>query len=342
MSGVNFNSHGYLPVGTTGTSGYSPGSDSGYESEPEDIAENPVSGGGPVSLAGATSTFDVDGFLAGLTPAEKGALNELLGILGNALPGLLANPEQIPDPAEAALPVGQGAGGAWKRPTERPDKSKTAEDIINDPANKVLKNLGDQKDIKVDLLKKRFGDWTADNPDPNARADAAYRAAETLKHIDTLPGANGQHRGAASGDGDISGITKDGDARHGTEAGVLKDFAEKGWEYLEGLKGLPKTKDSHVRMDGTNKDDFQWFLGEVGKKIFFIPGLSNVLQGIGESKNGIGGMFLGGLSAVLKTWEGAASGIVDGLKKGRINPASVLASAYMGALETSMPSEPGA
>ena len=31
------------------------------------------------------------------------------------------------------------------------------------------------------------------------------------------------------GDGNIEGITKDGDARHGTEAGMVKDFAEKGY-----------------------------------------------------------------------------------------------------------------
>lgn len=44
--------------------------------------------------------------------------------------------------------------------------NRSADQIIND--NPVLKNLGNQKDIKQEELKKQFGDWTANNPDEKA------------------------------------------------------------------------------------------------------------------------------------------------------------------------------
>lgn len=176
------------------------------------------------------------------------------------------------------------------------DDTRTAEEIIDD--NPVLKNLGDQKDIKRDLLKERSGDWTSDNTDPESRADAAYNMAKVLNWIDGSNDSKGNSRGLA--DGDIQGITSSGDARHGTEAGKLKDFAEQGFGVFSDDQRLDKTNDKQVRQDGSNKDNFEHFMDQVGE-IFspvlqafsFIPGLDMVGGMAGQGLNMLGsdGMF---------------------------------------------------
>ncbi|KOC91410.1 hypothetical protein NG42_05975 [Winslowiella iniecta] len=183
--------------------------------------------------------------------------------------------------------------------------NRSADEIID--ANPVLKNLGNQKDIKRDQLKERFGDWTADNKDPKSRADAAYNMACVLNSIKGLNGSDGSERTEISANDKIEGITKDGDARHGTEAGVLKDIAEQGLKMLPDNKNLPETNDTHVRKDGTNKDNFQWGMGEIGKVLSNIPVLKSVLaptfNNIGEARN-LGEVFTGGLKGL---GEGALS-----------------------------------
>ncbi|WP_437881020.1 hypothetical protein [Pseudomonas sp. LRF_L74] len=216
------------------------------------------------------------------------------------------------------------------KPTEATGRPKgdtrSAEEIID--ANPILKNLGDQKDINREGAYKQLGDWTEKNKDPQSRADAAYNAAKVLNWIDSSEGADGQDRSEVSGKGDLYGITKDGDARHGTPAGNWKDFTEKGYSALKDDHRLDKTKDTHVRADGTNKDNFQWFAGEVGKKLWFIPFVSNTLVGIGESKDGLGGAIKGGLSGYFGTIAAGLEGALDGLKKGKINPFQAILGAY--------------
>lgn len=155
------------------------------------------------------------------------------------------------------------------KPTDKrpPGDTRTAEEIIDD--NPVLKNLGHQKDIDREGLKKQCGDWEHD-PDPAKRADAAYRVAEVLKYIDSSKSAKGLDRGPVAGDGDIQGITKSGDARHGTEAGLLKDFAKNGYGALKADHRLDTTKDSHVRENGTNKDNFEWGFEKAMKYLKFL------------------------------------------------------------------------
>ncbi|MHA6494633.1 hypothetical protein ACX0MV_15490 [Pseudomonas borbori] len=177
--------------------------------------------------------------------------------------------------------------------TGRPEgDTRSAEEII--AANPALANLGDQKDIKRDQLKERFGDWTADNPDPEARADAAYNAAKVLNWIDSSNNREGGYRGP--GDGDIQGITSSGDARHGTEAGNLKDFAEQGYGALKADHRLDQTNDKHVRLDGSNKDNFEKFMDDVGQALgpllqmfSFIPGMQIASGALGAF--GSDGMF---------------------------------------------------
>lgn len=193
---------------------------------------------------------------------------------------------------ESLLPLleGEGGGGGGQGPqrpegpTGRPDgDNRSADEIIAD--SPVLANLGDQKDIQIDKLKEQCGDWTSDNPDPESRADAAYNMSQVLEYIDSSSNREGGYRG--EGDGDIQGITDDGDARHGTEAGMLKDFGDQGYSALPENHQLDQTNDEYVELDGSNKDNFEKFMDDVGEalgpllQIFsFIPGVSMLSQGI--------------------------------------------------------------
>ena len=206
-----------------------------------------------------------------------------------------------------------------------PGDNRTAEQIIND--NPILKNLGHQKDVSRSLAYKLLGDWTSNNKDPDARADAAFNAARVLNYIDTSLSADGEHRGKAHGNGDLEGITRSGDARHGTPAGMWKDFTEQGYLALREHHRLDSTSDTHVRTDGTNKDNVQWAAGEAGKRTRFIPGLSNILLGIGDSEPGVIGAIKGAKAGFDKTradgfdeaLASATRGNLVGVVKGYIN-----------------------
>lgn len=206
-----------------------------------------------------------------------------------------------------------------------PGDNRTAEQIIND--NPILKKLGHQKDINRSLAYKLLGDWTSNNKDPDARADAAFNAARVLNYIDTSLSADGEHRGKAHGNGDLEGVTRSGDARHGTPAGMWKDFTEQGYLALHEHHRLDSTSDTHVRKDGTNKDNVQWAAGEAGKRTRFIPGLSNILLGIGDSEPGVIGAIKGAKAGFDKTradgfdeaLASATRGNLVGVVKGYIN-----------------------
>ncbi len=204
--------------------------------------------------------------------------------------------------------------------------TRSAQEIID--ANPVLKNLGDQKDIKRDELKQRFGDWTENNPDPASRADAAYNMARVLNSIKGLNNRDGGSRGDLADNGKIDGITKNGDARHGTEAGVLKDIAEQGLKALPSNGNLPKTNDSHVREDGTNKDNFQWAMGEIGKVLSNIPILKSVLapmfNNMGEAR-GLGDVFTGALKGIGEGAMSAARGPVGWAMTAATDTAQIVA-----------------
>ncbi len=143
--------------------------------------------------------------------------------------------------------------------------TRSAKDIIDgDP---TLKNLGNQSRVK-DNLKKQVGNF--DN-DP----DGAYRASQVLQHIKQSKTSDGKDR---SGD-----VTKDGDARHGTEAGLLQDFGKNGCSILQNNQNLGKTNDQRVKQDGTNMDNTTFAgheiahglsqaTGWVGKQLDKLPG----------------------------------------------------------------------
>lgn len=248
-------------------------------------------------------------------PQNGGLMQQLMMLIG--LQSLLQEPR-----TDLSVMFGDQGGSETEKdisvpPTDKNLKgrptgdNRSAQEIID--ANPVLKNLGNQKDIKRDELKKRFGDWTEDNPDPASRADAAYNMARVLNSIKGLNNREGGARGDLANNGKIDGITKSGDARHGTEAGVLKDIAEQGLKALPGNRNLPQTKDSHVRLDGTNKDNFQWAMGEIGKSLSNIPILKSVVapmfNNMGEAR-GLGGVFTGALKGIGEGAMSAARGPV--------------------------------
>lgn len=260
--------------------------------------------------------------MSGLSAQQDGdMLPAMLMLLGMEGAG-------IPDDLLAGVLSGEGslqnAGNGVRsekdtsvRPTEEnltgrpPGDNRSAEQIIDD--NPVLKNLGNQKDIKRDQLKERFGDWTDANKDPKSRADAAWNMACVLNNVKGLNARDGSERTEISANEKIEGITKDGDARHGTEAGVLKDIAEQGLKMLPDNRQLPDTKDTHVRLDGTNKDNFQWGMGEFGKILSNIPVLKSVaapfFNNIGEARDP-GEVFTGGLKGLAEGGLSAARGPV--------------------------------
>ncbi|AKJ02493.1 hypothetical protein ATI61_108119 [Archangium gephyra] len=270
-----------------------------------------AAGGLPPELAGAPMR---DPFPAGGMPP---------GVGGNQAPTAAA------PLAEDGTPIPQATD---KRP--RGD-TRSAADIVNE--SPALARLGRQKDIKFNELCKQTGvDPKLGLKDSRQNPDAVYRLAKVLEYIDSSKISDGGERTGkvqgGKGDGNIEGITKHGDARHGTEAGMVKDFAEKGYASLGSAHRLPTTSDTHVKKDGSNKDNFQWFAGEAGKHLWFLPGVSNVLTGIGNSEGGVKGVIEGGLGGMVKTWKGAAEGVIGALGTGKVNPASALLGAYTGAL----------
>jgi len=294
---------------------------------------------GPVqSPVGQPARGPADSFEAGAINRRQptGAASRLEGALGLMSEPMMFAPRGLPrelqDLAPVAAPSGSGVPSASdKRPA---GDNRSAAQIVDDcPA---LKNLGRQKDIKFEQLCKQTGiDPKLDLKDAKQNPDAVYRLAKVLEFIDSAKAATGGERSNkvqnGRGDGNIEGITKDGDARHGTEAGMVKDFAEKGYSFL-GAHQLPTTQDTHVKADGSNKDNFQWFAGEAGKHLWFLPAVSNVLTGIGNSEGGLKGVIEGGAKGYLNTLKGAAEGIIGSITTGRANPASMLLGGAMGAL----------
>ncbi|WP_241150699.1 hypothetical protein [Pseudomonas viridiflava] len=276
-----------------------------------------------------------------LCPAAAGPSD---AVHAQARPLVAVNRHDTPPPPEKEYPGVVNADGSIietekdisDKPTEATGRPKgdtrTAEQIID--ANPILKQLGNQKDIKRTEAYARIGDWTDKNTDPKSRADAAFSAAKVLNWINSSDQADGAAR-QCSGDSNLEGITHDGDARHGTEAGNWKDFVEKGYSALKGDHRLDKTSDSHVRADGSNKDNVQAFAGELGKKLWPLPGISNVLVAVGGSKGGLAGAVKAGAGAAIETSIAAAEGATDAIKRGRINPASVAFQAAAGAMSES-------
>ncbi len=212
---------------------------------------------------------------------QSTALLQQIGQQGDA--AIAADQQQVA--AGAAGSAGVASNGKASDGTRIPqpdDKrpagdNRTAQQIIDD--NPTLKNLGNQSGVR-DALKKQVGDYTTD-------PDAAYRASEVVNYIKSSNASDGSKRSSdVTGDGKIEGFTKDGDARHGTEAGELQDFGKNGYSQLTNDDhNLQTTTDTHVNKDGTNKDNFQWGMEQVGdvlgKIVSAIPGIGQIASMFG-------------------------------------------------------------
>jgi len=184
----------------------------------------------------------------------------------------------------------QGAEGAQGQPqggaqmpsaNDKAPPGATAEQIVD--GNPTLKNLGNQSGVK-DNLKKQCGDWTDMSKSPQERADAAQRASNVVDYVKNAKDRDGDVRPKdITTNGKIEGFTKDGDARHGTEAGLLQDFGKYGYGHLKPDQRLDQTNDGHVKKNGTNMDNAEY----IGHKI--LDGLSKAFNFIGDLiKNTIG------------------------------------------------------
>ncbi|HEY4048480.1 MAG TPA: HrpF/NolX family T3SS translocon protein [Acidobacteriaceae bacterium] len=180
----------------------------------------------------------------------------------------------------------QGGNGQMPQPndTRPPGDTRSADQIV--AGNPTLKNLGNQAHV-MDNLKKQVGDWTDPKLTPDQRANAAYRASEVLNYIKSSNASDGSTRSSSvKDDGRVDGFTKSGDARHGTEAGALKDFGEQGYGALSQNHALDTTSDKYVNKDGTTKSTAQF----VGDQI--LTGLSDVEKALSQVASFIGDLHI--------------------------------------------------
>lgn len=187
--------------------------------------------------------------------------------------------------SQSSAPTADG-NGSMPQPndTRPPGDTRSADQIV--AANPTLAHLGNQDHV-MDNLKKQCGDWTNPSLTPDQRADAAYRASEVLNYIKSSNASDGSTRsGSVTDDGRIDGFTKSGDARHGTEAGALKDFGEQGYGALSQNHALDKTSDKYVNKDGTTKSTAQF----VGDQI--LTGVSAVEKIFSQAASFIGDLHI--------------------------------------------------
>lgn len=100
----------------------------------------------------------------------------------------------------------------------------------------VLKHFLDNRDNYhlIDDLKRQVGDWTVTNPDPEARANAAYDLDKVLRFIDNVDDRT-LHQ-SHSRNGYIDGFADNGyGVLENSEASLLKAFSFKGYDVLRYL-----------------------------------------------------------------------------------------------------------
>ncbi len=190
----------------------------------------------------------VDGFTSSgeaRHATEAGRLQDFGKYGFTHLKGELNDVSTVGDDTEAREQA-EAAGIQWERPD---GDDRSAQDIIND--NPLLKNLGNQSGVK-DMLKERVGDFEND-------ADAAYRAAQVLEHVEKLDGDGNRIISGDIGNGSINGFTKSGEARANTEAGRLQDFGKYGFSHLKGeLNQVSAAADDKQSREIAEKLGIKW------------------------------------------------------------------------------------
>ncbi len=147
-----------------------------------------------------------------------------------------ASLQPLPVPAHYMRVTEQDQIREMTGPTGRPaGDHRSAERIIeNSPVMKRFLDTADHYQIGDDL-KKRVGDWTEANPDPEARADAAYDLDKVLRFIDNVDDRTLQ--GGDSRNGKIEGFSDHGyRILNNSEADLLEAFAHEGYLTLRHLR----------------------------------------------------------------------------------------------------------
>jgi hypothetical protein len=129
-----------------------------------------------------------------------------------------------------------------KLDTKRPEGYKRSVSEIMGDYPLLAKLSGSE----ISDMKKKVGDWDDQSLSEDDRADAAYRAARVLEHIENFgPEGKIDNKDNTIGNHRIDGYFKDSKGRHranpNTEAARLQDFfkqetPEKAFEYLKGYK----------------------------------------------------------------------------------------------------------
>lgn len=121
-------------------------------------------------------------------------------------------------------------------PMGRPAGDHRSADRIIEQSPALKDFLGNRDNYHlINDLKRQVGDWSAANPNPQARADAAYDLDKVLRFIDNLDDRdlNASH----SRNGKIDGFASDGySLQENSEASVLKAFSYKGYSVLRDLR----------------------------------------------------------------------------------------------------------
>lgn len=130
---------------------------------------------------------------------------------------------------EQAEKDAKDVGIRWEKPA---DDKRSADEImkdtpIDDVSDTKIQTADGGKKTVEEVLKERVGDYEKD-------ADAAYRAAQVLEHIEKFDGDGKRIAGNSIDNGKIDGFTSSDDARNGTEAGRLQDFGKYGFTNLKG------------------------------------------------------------------------------------------------------------
>jgi hypothetical protein len=166
---------------------------------------------------------EINGFTRGgdaKNGTEAGRLQDFGKYGFSNLKGELQDLSSVGDDPKARKQA-EELGIKWERPK---DDDRSAKEIIDD--NSLLKGLGNQSGVK-DMLKERVGDFEKD-------ADAAFRAAQVLDHIEKFDKDGKRQVGGDVGDRKINGFTNSGEAKPDTEAGRLQDFGKDGFPALKG------------------------------------------------------------------------------------------------------------
>lgn len=113
---------------------------------------------------------------------------------------------------------------------------------------------------------------------------------------------------------------------------MVKDFAEQGYDFLQSQATLPTTNDPWVYADGSNKDEFHGFLSDQAENFSFVPGISNVMSEVGDSK-GVGGAIAGAVGGSVRTLKDGFEGVLEGVGRGEVDPFQMGLNAYRSELE---------